>query len=109
VQVFGHDRLVARSLAAPRGPDALQSLVRVDAETFVIGSTYAGDGSFAAFEDEIYLAYTDGTGFVRLAHTRSEGAAMTAAGALLVAAARHGGSHRPPRRLHERPRLPETH
>lgn len=40
-------------------------------ETFVIGSTYGGDGSWAAFEDEIYLAYTDGSGFVRLAHSRS--------------------------------------
>lgn len=39
--------------------------------TFVVGSTYGGDGSWSAFEDEIYLAYTDGSGFVRLAHSRS--------------------------------------
>jgi len=45
--------------------------LRADAETFVVASTYAGDGSYSAFEDEIYLAYTDGSGFVRLAHTRS--------------------------------------
>jgi hypothetical protein len=40
-------------------------------ETFVVGSTYGGDGTWAPFEDEIFIAYTDGHGFVRLAHTRS--------------------------------------
>jgi hypothetical protein len=44
--------------------------LRTDDETFVIGSTYGGDGSYAAFQDEIYLARTDGSGFVRLAQTR---------------------------------------
>jgi hypothetical protein len=45
--------------------------LRADSEAFVVASTYGGDGSFSAFEDEIYLAYTDGSGTVRLAHTRS--------------------------------------
>jgi hypothetical protein len=44
---------------------------RTDAETFVVASTYGGDGSWSAFEKEIYLAYTDGSGFVRLAHSRT--------------------------------------
>ncbi|MBI5479310.1 MAG: hypothetical protein HY906_10665, partial [Deltaproteobacteria bacterium] len=42
-------------------------------ETFVVGSTYGGDGTWGAFEKEIYLARTDGSGFVRLAHSRSYG------------------------------------
>jgi hypothetical protein len=45
--------------------------LREDKELFAIGSTYAGDGRYNAFEDEIYLAHLDGHGFVRLAHTRS--------------------------------------
>lgn len=47
--------------------------LRVDGDAFVVASTYGGDGAWDAFEDEIYLAYTDGSGFVRLAHTRSTG------------------------------------
>jgi hypothetical protein len=47
--------------------------VREGIEDFVVGSTYCGDGTYGAFEKEIYLAYTDGHGFVRLAHTRSLG------------------------------------
>jgi hypothetical protein len=46
--------------------------MRNDDETFVVGSTYGGDGTWGAFEKEIYLAYTDGSGFVRLAHSRSQ-------------------------------------
>lgn len=82
--------LVVRSYTNPRGtglrnivqyqrPDgslnwtiADHVSMRTDDETFVIGSTYSGDGTWGAFEKEIYLAYTDGSGFVRLAHTRSE-------------------------------------
>src|SRR5262249_29289187 len=45
--------------------------MRTDDERFVVGSTYLGDGKWDAFEDEIYLAFTDGSKFVRLAHTRS--------------------------------------
>jgi MYXO-CTERM domain-containing protein len=45
--------------------------LRSDAEDFVVVSTYAGDGTYGAFEDEIFLVYTDGSGFVRLGHTRS--------------------------------------
>jgi uncharacterized protein (TIGR03382 family) len=82
--------LIARRYEAPLGAANLRPLVRyrhrdgrrnwsiadhvslrADAETFVVASTYAGDGSWSAFEDEIFLAYTDGSGFVRLAHTRS--------------------------------------
>lgn len=47
--------------------------LRTENEEFFIGSTYAGDGSHSAFEKEIFLGYTDGSGFVRLAHTRSAG------------------------------------
>jgi hypothetical protein len=47
--------------------------LRADDERTFVGSTYAGDGSWGAFEKEIYLAYTDGHGFVRLAHTLSAG------------------------------------
>jgi hypothetical protein len=47
--------------------------LRTTYEEFFVGSTYAGDGTWAAFEKEIYLGYTDGHGFVRLAHTRSKG------------------------------------
>ncbi len=48
--------------------------LRADAERFVVVSTYCGDGTWAPFEKEILLAFTDGSGFVRLAHTRSDGA-----------------------------------
>ncbi len=48
--------------------------LREDDEEFVIGSTYGGDGTWSAFENEIFLAYTDGHGFARLGHTRSTGA-----------------------------------
>jgi hypothetical protein len=47
--------------------------LRADDETWAVGSTYLGDGTYEAFEDEIYLARTDGSAFVRLAHTRSTG------------------------------------
>ena len=47
--------------------------LREGIETFVVGSTYCGDNTYAAFEKEVYLAFTDGHGFVRLAHTRSLG------------------------------------
>lgn len=40
-------------------------------ESYVVVSTYAGDGTWQAFEDEIVFVNTDGSGFVRLAHTRS--------------------------------------
>lgn len=82
--------LLARGYAQPLGAKNLRNLVRytrpdgglnwsiadhvslrADSERFVVASTYAGDGRFHAFEDEIYLAYLDGSGFVRLAHTRS--------------------------------------
>lgn len=46
--------------------------LRGDGEDWVVASTYAGDGSGAAFEDEIFMARTDGSGFVRLAHSRSK-------------------------------------
>src|SRR5262249_49643491 len=45
--------------------------MRSDAEKFVVGSTYAGDHTWGAFEDEIYIAYLNGSGFVRLGHTYS--------------------------------------
>jgi hypothetical protein len=48
--------------------------LRADSEKFVVVSTYGGDGTWAPFEREIVLAFTDGSGFVRLAHTRSDGA-----------------------------------
>src|SRR5262249_30799371 len=47
------------------------SSMRTDAEKWVSVSTHEGDGTWAAFEDEVYIARTDGSGFVRLAHTRS--------------------------------------
>lgn len=40
-------------------------------EIFAIASTYGGDGSWAPFERELVLVRLDGSGFVRLAHTRS--------------------------------------
>ena len=46
--------------------------LRTENEEFFIASTYGGDGSWSAFEGEIYLGYTDGHGFVRLAHHRSK-------------------------------------
>ncbi len=83
--------LVVRAYGAQHGAGGIQNIVRYlrpdgklnwsiadhaslrsDAESFVVGSTYGGDGTWGAFEDEIYLAYTDGSGFVRLAHTRSD-------------------------------------
>jgi hypothetical protein len=42
-------------------------------EEFFVGSTYMGDGTYAAFEKEIFIGWLDGHGFVRLAHTRSAG------------------------------------
>jgi hypothetical protein len=45
--------------------------IRSFAEEWAVGSTYAGDKTWGAFEDEIYMARTDGAGFVRLAHSRS--------------------------------------
>lgn len=82
--------LLVRGYGAPLGAENLHNIVRyrrpdgspnwtlsdhvslrADSEAFVLASTYGGDGSYAAFEDEIYLAYTDGSGAVRLAHTRS--------------------------------------
>src|SRR5262249_5624602 len=47
------------------------SSVRELRETFVVGSTYLGDGTWAPFEKEIFLGWLDGHGFVRLAHSRS--------------------------------------
>ena len=47
--------------------------LRADDETWAVASTYAGDDTYEAFEDEIFLARTDGSGVVRLAHTRSTG------------------------------------
>jgi len=47
--------------------------LRTADEEFFIGSTYGGDGPWGAFENEIFLGYTDGHGFVRLAHTYSNG------------------------------------
>jgi hypothetical protein len=46
--------------------------LRSDPEVWAVGSTYAGDNTWAAFEDEIFLAALDGSGFVRLAHSRSK-------------------------------------
>jgi len=79
--------LVVRTYDATRAPDNIVQYrrpdgrlnwtiadhvsLREDDEQWVLGSTYVGDGSYAAFEKEIYLARTDGAGFVRLAHTRS--------------------------------------
>jgi len=45
--------------------------LRVLNEVFLVGSTYLGDNTHQPFENEVYLAYLDGHGFVRLAHTRS--------------------------------------
>jgi len=47
------------------------SSLRALNEEFVVGSTYLGDGTYGAFEKEIFLGYLDGHGFVRLAHSRS--------------------------------------
>jgi len=84
-----HTGIVVRTFGATRSPDNVVLYKRPDGsrnwtlcdhvslrtanEEFLIGSTYAGDGSWAAFEDEIFLIYTDGHGFVRLAHSRSKG------------------------------------
>jgi hypothetical protein len=46
--------------------------LRADGEEWVVASTYGGDGSGAPFEDEVFMARTDGGGFVRLAHSRSK-------------------------------------
>ena len=46
--------------------------LRGEGEEWVTGSTYGGDGSGSAFEDEIFMVRTDGSGFVRLAHSRSK-------------------------------------
>jgi MYXO-CTERM domain-containing protein len=86
--------LIVRRWDAPHGADNLLNIVqyrrpddtlnwtiadhvslRTDDESFAVGSTYGGDGTWGAFDSEIYLAYTNGTGFVRLAHTRSKLAA----------------------------------
>lgn len=45
--------------------------LRADDEGRAVVSTYAGDHTWGAFEDEIVLVKTDGSGFLRLAHTRS--------------------------------------
>lgn len=80
--------IVVRTYAATRSPDNVVTYTRSDGkknwsisdhvslqehdEEYVTVSTYAGDGSGAAFEDEIFMVRTDGNGFVRLAHTRSK-------------------------------------
>jgi hypothetical protein len=46
--------------------------LREENEEWAAVSTYDGDGSGAAFEDEIFIVRTDGTRFVRLAHSRSK-------------------------------------
>ncbi len=84
-----HTGLVVRGYSALRSPANIVRYKRADGtlnwtlcdhasiregiEHFVLGSTYCGDGTYAAFEKEIYLAFTDGHGFVRLAHTYSAG------------------------------------
>jgi hypothetical protein len=81
--------IVVRTYGATRSPENVVTYTRPDGrrnwsiadhvslraheEEWVTVSTYAGDGTWAAFEDEIFMARTDGTGFVRLAHTRSRG------------------------------------
>lgn len=45
--------------------------LRSDSEAWIVVSTYAGDKTWAAFEDEIVLVRPDGSGFLRLAHTFS--------------------------------------
>jgi hypothetical protein len=79
--------LIWRSIDAPR---TLRSLLRyprpdgkpnwtiaehvsmqADGERFAVVSTYGGDGSWSAFENEVFLVFTDGSGVRRLAHTRS--------------------------------------
>jgi hypothetical protein len=82
--------------------------LRADAETYALVSTYAGDGTWAPFEDELFHVRTDGGGFVRLGHTRSYQLHPDSA-VLLRAAARGHRSDRPLRRLHERPRLVVAH
>jgi hypothetical protein len=82
-----HAGAVTRTFTDLRPPDWLVKYLRVDGtqnwtlcdhlslrvlnEVFVVGSTYLGDGTHQPFEDEVYIAYLDGHGFVRLAHTRS--------------------------------------
>jgi len=84
-----HAGVVGRTWSDLRPPERLVKYLRPDGtenwtladhlslrtlnEEFFVGSTYAGDATYAAFEKEIYLGYLDGHGFVRLAHTRSAG------------------------------------
>ncbi len=81
--------LVVRTYTSTRNPDNIVQYkrtngelnwticdhvsLRQDEELWVVGSTYCGDGSWSPFENEIFMARTDGAGFVRLAHTRSLG------------------------------------
>ena len=44
-------------------------------EAFFLGSTYGSMPAGTPFLREIYIARTDGSGFSRVAHTRSTGAA----------------------------------
>jgi hypothetical protein len=44
--------------------------MRADDESFVVFSTYGTTGTGAPMEKEVVLARTDGSGFVRLGHTR---------------------------------------
>lgn len=69
---FGHNVLQYRR------PDgklnwriAEHTSLRSDDERWIVVSTYAGDKTWAAFEDEIVLVRPDGSGFLRLAHTFS--------------------------------------
>jgi hypothetical protein len=89
--------ILIRTYASPHGATNLKNIVqytrtngtlnwtladhisfREQSGTFVVASTYGGDGTWQPFEKEIYLAYSDGSGFVRLAHTRSAGASGNA-------------------------------
>jgi hypothetical protein len=47
--------------------------LRNNNEKWVMVSTYGGDSTWDAFTKEIFLVNTNGTGFARLAHTRSTG------------------------------------
>jgi hypothetical protein len=79
--------IVVRRPDSPLSPRAILHYVRADGapnwklvdhvslrardESCALVSTYDGDGTWAPFEKEIVLARTDGSGFVRLAHSRS--------------------------------------
>lgn len=84
-----HAGIVGRTFSDLRPPDRLVKYLRPNGsenwtlcdhvslrttnEEFFAGSTYMGDGTYAAFEKEIFIGFLDGHGFVRLAHTRSKG------------------------------------